>query len=33
MWNYLTYLRLDFMIWLDERLHDGMPTKWRDLRR
>lgn len=32
MTDYLTYLWLDFRVWLDERLHDGQPTAWKDLR-
>jgi hypothetical protein len=30
--NYLIHLWLDFRIWLDERLHDGLPTAWKDIR-
>lgn len=33
MKNYLIHLWLDFRIWLDERLHDGLPTAWKDIRR
>ena len=33
MKNSLIHLWLDFRIWLDERLHDGLPTAWKDIRR
>ena len=30
--NWLRHLWLDYRIWLDEKLHDGNPTTWKDLR-
>ena len=29
----LAFLWCDIRIWADERLHDGQPTAWKDLRR
>ena len=29
----LVLLWWDFRVWLDEKLHDGQPTKWKDIRR
>jgi len=30
--DHLIYLWLDLRIWLDDRLHDGQPRTWKQIR-